>query len=130
MKAAAAHFPGIGRTRALRLVVTCVLLFAFALQSYVTQTHVHGASAAVGRGAVVDVVGKVSAGAATPTQDDAVACPFCQAIAAAGAFFSPAVVALAPRIVQAEVAVLSPAFAGLAIAPAGFSWRSRAPPQP
>ena len=129
MGIASAHFPEIGRTGARRLVVTCILLLAFVLQSFVTQTHIHGAPASVGRGSIADAAGKVSATPSKPTHDDGVACPLCQATAAAGAFFSPAVLAVGAPVVQAEAAILSPTFAGLAIAAAGFSWRSRAPPQ-
>ncbi|MHB8529002.1 MAG: hypothetical protein ACYC8V_05745 [Caulobacteraceae bacterium] len=122
MNGAAAHLPEMGRTRAWRLVVTWILLFAFALQSYVTQTHVH-------RAPIVDVVGKIYVHSPSPVDDEATACPFCQAIATAGAFFSPAAVEVFPLVLRAEAAALSPIVVGLAIAPAGFSWRSRAPPQ-
>ena len=129
MSVAAAHFPEIERASFGRLVVTWVLLFAFALQSYVTQTHIHHPQVAAERGAVVKIVGDLSARASAPIQDEAIACPFCQAIAAAGAFFSPAAVELPALVARAEAAALSPILVGLAIASAGFSWRSRAPPQ-
>ena len=122
MNVAAEHLPEIRRAGARRLVVTWIVLFAFALQSYVTQTHVH-------RAPLVEFAGKISADSASPVGDEAIACPFCQAIATAGAFFSPAAIALSPLVVQAEAADLPPIVAGLAIAPAGFSWRSRAPPR-
>ena len=129
MNVAAAHVPEIGRTSPGRFVVTWILLLAFALQSYVTQTHVHRAPSAAESGAIVGVVGQVSARAVPPVHDEGIACPFCQAISAAGAFFSPAAVELPRLVAQARAAALSQILVGLAIAPAGFSWRSRAPPQ-
>ncbi len=122
MNVAAEHLPEVGRTGARRLVVTWIVLFAFALQSYVTQSHIH-------RAPVVELVGKISAHGASPVGDEAIACPFCQAIATAGAFFGQAAIDLCPLVVQAEEAALPPIVVGLVIAPAGFSWRSRAPPQ-
>jgi len=122
MNAAGGRLPEIARAGARRLVVTWMVLFAFTLQSYVTQTHLH-------RAPVVELVGKISAHGVSPAGDEAIACPFCQAIAAAGAFFSPAAIALGPLVVQPEAAAPPPIVVGLAIAPAGFSWRSRAPPQ-
>ncbi|SRR5260221_8921177 len=129
MNGAAAHFPEIGRTGPRRLVATWILLLAFALQSYVTQTHVHRAPVAAERAQIVEVGGKISGFSAAPVGDEAIACPFCKAIATAGAFFSPAAIALRPPVDQAGAAALPPIVAGLSIAPAGFSWRSRAPPQ-
>ena len=129
MRVAAANIPGSGRSGLWRIVATWILLFAFALQSYVTQTHVHSAPAPAERGAIVQLAGQSSAHVPSPGHDETLACPFCQAIAAAGAFFSPASIALSPLVAQADAAALPRIIAGLAIAPAGFSWRSRAPPQ-
>ena len=129
MRVATERFRDTERTGASRFVVTWILLLAFALQSYVTQTHIHSAPVAAERGAIIQLVGKISGRVASPVHDDGVACPFCQAIAAAGAFFSPAAIELSPLHPDAKTAALSPFLVGLAIAPAGFSWRSRAPPQ-
>lgn len=132
MRGATAHFPDIGRASAGRLVVTWMMLLAFALQSYITQTHIHPAP--VARAPMVAVGGAISGGAISahspaPAEHEAIACPFCQAIAAAGGFFSPAALALSFLVGQAGTAVLPPIDVGLAGAAAGFSWRSRAPPQ-
>ena len=129
MNVATALFPDIRRTGAGRLVVTWLLLFAFALQSYVTQSHIHPAPGASEHGALVQPIGQASAHATPPVHGDGIACPFCQAIATAGAFFSPAAIELPALVAQTRAAVLSPILVGLAIASAGFSWRSRAPPQ-
>ena len=124
MRGATAHLPDIGRASAGRLVVTWMVLLAFALQSYVTQTHIHAAPVAR-----APMVGAISVQSPAPADPEAIACPFCQAIAAAGGFFSPAALALSFLASHAGTAVLPPIDVGLARAAAGFSWRSRAPPQ-
>jgi hypothetical protein len=111
MTSAAAHF-----AKSRRLAVIWTVLLAFALQSYITQTHFHPLPAA-------------AAQAAAPAGDEADACPFCEAIAVAGAFFASPPVVFGPPAVEARAAISPPALAGLLVAPAGFSWRSRAPPQ-
>ena len=106
------------------------MLLAFALQSYVTQTHVHRSP--VGdptTQAAVGAAGKIFVQTASPVDDETPACAFCQAIATAGAFFSPAGIAVSALLVLVESAARPPTVVGLAIIPAGFSWRSRAPPQ-
>jgi hypothetical protein len=133
MRGATAHLPDIGRAGVGRLVVTWLALLAFALQSYITQTHIHLDLAAAERAPMVAVGGPISGGAISahspaPTEHEEIACPFCQAIAAAGGFVTPAHVAPSFLVSQAETAVLPPIAVGAAIA-AGFSWRSRAPPQ-
>ncbi len=127
MRGATAHFPDIGRASAGRPVVTWMVLLAFALQSYITQTHVHYAPAPAVRAPMV--AGAISAHSPAPTDHEAIACSFCQAIAAAGGFVSPAPLALSFLVGQAETAILPPVDVGFAAAAAGFNWRSRAPPQ-
>jgi len=122
MSAAAAQFADRARTGAWRLAVTCVLLLAFALQSFVTQTHFHPAAVSERAPAVQS--------AATPAGHDAIACPLCQAIAVAGAFLTPGLSSAQPPAALALLASGPAAVIGLAVTPAGFSWRSRAPPQP
>ena len=61
MKLAAAHLPSTARSCAQRLLVTWVLLLAFTLQSYVTQTHFHGAASSGDRAPVVKILGQTSA---------------------------------------------------------------------
>lgn len=129
MRGATAHFPDIGRAGAGRLVLTWMVLLAFALQSYITQTHVHHAPTAAGRAPMVALVGATSALSPAPADHEAIACPFCQAIAAAGGFFTPAPVAIFLLVGQAESVALPTVDVGLAGAAAGFSWRSRAPPR-
>jgi hypothetical protein len=122
MNGAAAQVRGIERAGAWRLLATWVVLLAFALQSYVTQTHVHPSPAPA------EAVSQMSV-PAVPAGDDTTLCSLCQAIAAAGAFFSPAAVVVALPAVLAQATAAPPAGRSLAAAAASFSWRSRAPPQ-
>ncbi|MDE2185099.1 MAG: hypothetical protein KGJ78_18965 [Alphaproteobacteria bacterium] len=106
--------------------MTWILLLAFALQSYITQTHMHPAANPAANAPIVKNVSKAPASA--PADRDALNCPFCQAIAMAGAFFTPAapllflpalwVMLAAPHV---SVILLHPAFAR--------GWHSRAPPR-
>src|SRR5580698_6708616 len=62
-----------------------LILAAFTLQSYVAQTHIHDAApAAIAKAATDSGHGK-SSGDNNPLD-----CPFCQAVAQAGAFALPA----------------------------------------
>src|SRR3569833_1182117 len=56
-----------------------LLAFAFALQSYVTATHIHNLAPAT---ALAKTVGHNKA----PASNDTLNCPFCQAVAHDGAF--------------------------------------------
>lgn len=69
--------------------IVYLLLLAFAFQSYLTQTHIHGTAEASPQACVSKCI------AHTPLSqspfDKATNCPLCQAIVHAGAFFVPAV---------------------------------------
>ena len=130
MSAAAAQFTDRARPGAWRLAVTWALLLAFALQSYVTQTHLHPAAVPERAGAAQSV-GHAVALPAPPAGEEAIACPLCQAIAAAGSFLAPSLSSTQPPAMLALLLAAGPAaVAGLAATPLGFAWRSRAPPQP
>jgi len=119
-----------GRTRPAlrRLAVTWILLLAFSLQTYIAQTHFHAPPAAPSR-AAADQPAKLVGHPPAPAGQDAIGCPLCQVAAAAGAFLAPAVSSPQPARALAALAARSPIVVGLAPAPAGFAWRSRAPPQ-
>jgi hypothetical protein len=125
MSSAAAQVIDMRRSGAWRAALTWMVLLAFALQSYITQTHIHNPPAPAGRAAIAEVV---SAGGAPADRED-IACPFCQAVAAAGAFFAATPVVATLPAAQARTPVSPPAVLGLHLASAGFNWRSRAPPQ-
>jgi hypothetical protein len=104
-----------------RLVVLLAVL-AFAFQSYVTQTHIHDdlpqASGIVKSHAPLH--GKAPLNPAS--------CPFCQSVALAGAFVSPANVLFHLPLAW----VLSVAHVFTARAASGtiaHDWQSRAPPR-
>ena len=130
MQVGAANYPESARTGVWRLVATWLVLLAFALQSYVTQSHVHRAPFAAQRATITQVIAALPDQAASSVDpvDEAIACPFCQAIAAAGAFHGLAAVALKRLMFSAMAADQPPAAVGGWTRSAGFSWRSRAPP--
>ena len=129
MKLAAAQLTDKGRGSVGRLCVTWVLLLAFTLQAYITQTHVHRPPSAADRAAIVRIVGQTSAHGAPAGGDGTADCPFCQALVLAGAFFTPTAPILSPLVGWAEAQSFRPIFDVLAVVTASFSWRSRAPPQ-
>ena len=129
MKVAAAHLSDTGRNGAWRICATWMLLLAFTLQSYITQTHVHREPGGTHGAAIVRIVGQPAPHAVSPTGDATIACPICQAIVVAGAFFVPTTPILSRPATLAETAAFRPIVAGLAVTAASFSWRSRAPPQ-
>ena len=107
-------------------IFTLVLALAFTLQSFVTQTHIHGIATG-GETAIVKVL-KGPAPNPSPLDSSDNACAFCQAVAHSGAFFAPAApVLLLPAFSTA------PALLPVAVSVAGgviaHSWQSRAPPK-
>ena len=101
--------------------IACLVLIAFTLQSYITQTHIHAATPAAITKIFTHSHGKA------PLDDSPVDCPFCQAVAHDGPFHLPTVPLLILSIAFVELAPLahrlrhpSDAFAHI--------WQSRAPP--
>jgi hypothetical protein len=108
-------------TRA-RFVIALVALFAFSFQSYLVQTHIHGASGS-------EITSQTPEHHKAPLDKDSPDdCPICQAFALAGAFVSPVVVFLGVALLFVEVQptlILSGASGPLI----RRNWRSRAPPR-
>jgi len=104
------------------LVIACLLLISFTLQTYITQTHVHGTSTAA--------IAKILVGPhdKTPIDDGPQDCPFCQAVAHDGHFFLSAMPLLLLSLIGVELA--TPTFGARknADVPA-HNWQSRAPPR-
>lgn len=101
--------------------VAILLLFAFALQSYVTATHIHDRAPAAA--ALAKSLGHNKA----PASNDTLNCPFCQAIAHDGAFSQPDVLAFFTATLAGLLSLqLLLLFHAAADAP--HNWRSRAPP--
>jgi hypothetical protein len=99
-----------------RLWLTLFALFAFTLQAYVAQSHIHQAAV------TKQLPGKVPAG------DDQANCPLCQATLHGGIYLTPSAASFAPPIltvygfhVAAKVAT--------ALKAISHSWTSRGPPQ-
>lgn len=104
------------------------MLFAFTLQSYATQIHIHGPSHAIDRISIAKVSGKTGTHGESPSAPDTNDCPICQAIAHNGVFFAP----VAPLLLlPAWVAQVSPPVSLRTVAgpAAPHDWFSRAPPQ-
>jgi hypothetical protein len=99
-----------------RVLLTLVALFAFTLQSVVTQIHFHDTSAAVG--------GKAAPGKSSDTSS----CPLCQALLHAGHYTQPAASALPLPAFVTFALTLSAPFLSVAQRPS-HSWQSRGPPQ-
>ena len=110
------------------MALTWAVLIAFALQSYVTQTHVHWETVSPVAGSTSGQAGP-AVQSTQPADPEVLACPLCQAVAAAGAFVDAAPISVSLPSVRVRIAARPPTTASLAVRAAGFSWRSRAPPQ-
>jgi len=125
--------PGLMRLRPGRgwhHAVASLVLILFALQSYVTQTHIHFLNAAPGT--VQSVTGgvaiKAPAHGKLPPADNPATCPICQDMALAGHYTAPGAILLTlPPLVAMPVAVLLevPQYAAVV----SHIWLGRAPPQ-
>ena len=109
------------------------LVIAFALQSIVTQSHMHLAApwaAAVAE--KFDSGSKIATSQTNrdnnyPVNDDPANCPICQAIALAGNFVAPS--AASPILPHQEIVAAAPQAALLLICnPVSHIWRGRGPP--
>lgn len=108
--------------------VTWLLVLAFSLQSYITQTHIHFTPHTIDHVAGGKLVANTPAHNKSPADDGTGACPFCQAVANASAFFAPTAPLILPPVSWVE-AVSLPIRAGTIGGPTAHSWHSRAPPQ-
>jgi hypothetical protein len=128
MRKAATKAAGIRRGRPGWHFVTWVVLLAFTLQCFVTQTHIHWAPQAGAGTGIVKLLESGPPQQKSPLENGTTACPFCQAIVHAGAFFASAAPLLLLPAVCAECA-LPGLIATAARAPSAHGWQSRAPPQ-
>lgn len=108
--------------------VTWLLLLAFTLQTFVTQTHIHGTPQGVAGAAVGTVFERSSPQDKSPIDHSTTACPFCQAIVHAGAFVAAAAL-LVPRPIDWASHSTRRLIETAISAPFAHSWQSRAPPQ-
>jgi hypothetical protein len=100
-----------------------LVLAAFTLQAYVTQVHIHDAApAAIGKSVSNAGDGK------SPGDNNPLDCPFCQAVAQAGAFALPTAPLLLLSV--AGIMLAAPDHPAPAVTnTVAHIWRSRAPPQ-
>jgi hypothetical protein len=105
-----------------RFVVALICLFAFTLQTYVVQTHIHGAGEA-------RVSSDAPAGQKGPLgKDSSDDCPICQAFAVSGSFITPAIVIYGIAIAWVKAPSALPP--SETVDPfLSRNWQSRAPPQ-
>ena len=107
---------------ALRLLVTFFALFAFSLQTYIGQTHIHLAPDSFAAGAA-----HKQAPDKFPANGDPANCPICQEVLHDGQFVTPAAATLLLPSLAASVIEIAAPLPRL-IQAASHSWRSRAPP--
>lgn len=107
-------------------VLTLILALAFTLQSFVTQTHIHGIGPAAEPGIAKLLKGSPPNPSPLDSSDNS--CAFCQAVAHSGAFFAPsAPVLLLP--VSSTALALPPVVVSISGNAFAHSWQSRAPPK-
>jgi hypothetical protein len=123
-----------------RRVVLALALLTFALQSYITQTHIHFTSAqAFGLSsdnfapAYKTTDGKAADGKSAPlkkvpSNDDPANCPLCQAAAHSGQFITPSAIGFA--LPSETIAIVPLAIVVLTASETlSHGWQGRAPPR-
>ncbi|MBU6442668.1 MAG: hypothetical protein KGR48_02060 [Alphaproteobacteria bacterium] len=111
----------------MRQTLASLVLVLFALQSYVTQTHIHFLSLVSGRAQAANVGANAQNHGKLPPADNPTTCPICQDMALAGHYTAPGAILLTlpPLVampVQASLEV--PHF----VAAVSHIWLGRAPP--
>src|SRR5579871_1012547 len=120
------HVKGRPHRTAVQSFVVLLVAFAFALQSFVTQTHLHRVTPELG-GGIVQLVHTGQAGGSVPSDTNPLDCPYCQAVAHSGVFYQPPPPLLLLPAMQSEAAMFPAALLSSTKAGA-INWRSRAPP--
>lgn len=121
-----------------RQVLPMLMFVAFALQSYVTQTHIHvaGYVATGGIGFVDEDQGPMTGNVAAKSgehdrhspADDPANCPICQEMLYAGHYVIPVAVAILLPFVAVSTVTIVEAIPLRIFAPS-HNWQGRAPPQ-
>lgn len=115
------------RPDAVRKFFALLVAFAFALQSFLTETHIHGVRFSFDGSAIVKIDTRVPAGNKAPADNGPIGCPYCQAIAHSGLFFMPAAPLLRLPVELAQ-SILAPHFIQVIESASTLHRRSRAPP--
>jgi len=110
-----------------RRALVYAVLVAFALQTYIVQTHIHFAPAALSQLAGGHEAVPQGSHDKYPANDDPANCPICQEILHSGQYLTPSAAALLlPTLAVSTIAMVDKALPHLS-APS-HSWRGRAPP--
>jgi hypothetical protein len=106
-----------------RLVLVWLALTAFAVQTYLVQTHIHFSPAALTQ------LAEKSGGHHDrwPANDDPANCPICQELLHSGQFVTPSAQFLLPPTLAVSTIALVDEALPLVFAPS-HSWQGRAPP--
>ena len=107
--------------------IVFLAIFAFALQAYIAQTHIHGVSQDAGA-AVKIVASAAPIKGKGPLDNAPVDCPFCQTAALTGVVLTPTMPLLYLSLAWVK-AFMPPFTARATSATAAHDWQSRAPPQ-
>jgi hypothetical protein len=122
-----AKSPELWRVSTARRFVVFIAAFAFVLQSYIAQTHIHGMLAGFG-GASGVTTQHAPGPEKAPFDHGSTDCPLCQAVIHAGAFVAPTAPVLhLPFMWTSAAAVAFTAF--VVSAASAHDWQSRAPPR-
>jgi hypothetical protein len=109
-----------------RLALIFFTLFAFALQTFVVQTHIHGgasAGAVIGKAAVQDRQPNK-----LPPGNDPANCSICQELLHAGAYVTPTATTWQPAVIATFIEAVVLESRSIRQIPA-HRWNSRAPPR-
>jgi hypothetical protein len=127
MAVAAAGKSGIRRMGFASRFIVFLAIFAFALQTYMVQTHIHNDAQSVASPA-----GTAASTGDThhkaPLENSPLTCPFCQSFTLAGAVLLPAMHLLHAPLVWVESVLLVFTARAMATLPA-HDWQTRAPPR-
>jgi hypothetical protein len=111
----------------MRLWLVLLMLLAFGLQSYVSQTHIHIAPDSLASAAKVGA-NKQPLPDKYPAGSDPANCPLCQEIAHTGQFITPSAAALLLPSIAVSIVTLAADTPAVAQS-TSHTWRSRAPPK-
>jgi hypothetical protein len=127
MAVAATGNSGIRRMGFASRFIVFLAIFAFALQTYMVQTHIHNdAQSVVGMAKTAAPAGDTHRKA--PLENSPLTCPFCQSFTLAGAVLLPVTLLLHAPLIWVESALLVFTARAIAVLPA-HDWQTRAPPR-
>jgi hypothetical protein len=127
MAFAAAGNRKVGRMGFASRCIVFLAIFAFALQTYMVQTHIHPD----GQGTAALARTAAAAGSAhhkAPLDNSPLTCPFCQSFTLAGAVLLPVMLLLHLPLVWVESVPLAFTARAFGALPA-HDWQTRAPPR-